>query len=159
VSQLGYCLSRRVPFDPAYTAQLGAAVYVFAYYDWAIIYLIQQYQPSFVSRYSRGRPMTSACVRKALKSILSDQRTSYAKVSRPELQACCEQFSTLVDLRNALTHAHPITKSDGSQALSYQARPDRPIPDMKWPSSEVESALSKFDAAECGANDLLHRHI
>jgi hypothetical protein len=39
----------RVPYDPDYNALVGTAVYVFAYYEWAAIYIIEQFKPGFVS--------------------------------------------------------------------------------------------------------------
>jgi hypothetical protein len=149
----------RVPYDASYTALIGTAVYVFAYYEWAIIYLIQQYKPDFVGRYCRRAPMTSGAVRKELAAILADQRTRYEVVSRAELQACHDEFARLVDMRNALIHAHPITDQDGSQILNYQARPGGRLPDMKWPIAEVEAAIAAFDTAACSANALLHRAL
>jgi hypothetical protein len=147
----------RVPFDPAYTALVGTAVYVFSYYEWAVIYLIEQFNPGFVARYCRGAPMTSGAVKKQLESIVDDSNTTYTKVSKAELQQCCARFATLIDKRNALIHAHPITDHDGSQILNYQARVDRPLPDMKWPVATVEAVLHEFDEAACQANSLLHR--
>jgi hypothetical protein len=147
----------RVPFDPNYTSLVGTAVYVFAYYEWAVIYLIEQFKPGFVSRYSRETPMTSGRVQKELESVLGDPTVTYTAVSRAELQDACDRFAQLVEKRNALIHAHPITDSDGSQILSYQGKVDRPLPDMKWPVALVQSILQEFDAAACEANDLMHR--
>lgn len=146
----------RVPYDANYTALVGTAVYVFAYYEWVIIYLIQQYKSGFVGSYCRGSPMTSGAVRRKLEAVLTDQQTKYAVVSKEQLQACHDQFARLVEKRNALIHAHPITDHDGSQILSYQAHVDRPLPDMKWPVAEVEAAIREFEAAACDANALLH---
>ena len=146
-----------VPFDPGYTALVGTAVYVFAYYEWAVIYLIQQFKPGFVSRYCRGTPMTSGQVKRELEGILNDASTVYTEVSRAELDAYCNRFASLIDKRNALIHAHPITDTDGSQILNYQAKIDRPLPDMKWPIPSVEQVLQEFDSAACDANALLHR--
>lgn len=78
-----------VPHDPQYTALVGTAVYVFAYYEWAIIYLIQQYKPEFVARYCREAPMTSGGVKKALEAILSDPQTTYIRAQRPILKRVC----------------------------------------------------------------------
>ncbi len=150
-------MQTRVPFDPSYTALVGTAVYVFAYYEWAVIYLIQQFKPGFVAHYCRGAPMTSGQVKRELEAILNDTATVYAKVSRAELEVCCNRFASLIDKRNALIHAHPITDTDGSQILNYQAKVDRPLPDMKWPMSTVSQVLQEFDAAACDANALLHR--
>jgi hypothetical protein len=149
-------MSTRVPYDPTYTAKVGAAIYVFAYYEWAVIYLIEQYQPGFVARYSRGKPMTSGQVLGALREVLEDAATPYDKVSREQLEGCCKTFSALIDLRNALIHAHPITAPDGSQILNYQSAPSRPFPDVQWPIGDVEAALLKFDQAAVDANALLH---
>jgi hypothetical protein len=150
-------MQTRVPHDPAYTALIGTAVYVFAYYEWAVIYLIQQFKPGFVSRYSRGAPMTSGGVKAELLSILNESSVSYTAVSKAEMQACHDEFSRLIDKRNALIHPHPITDHDGSQVLNYQTRPDRSLPDMKWQVSEIERAIQDFDAAACSSNTLLHR--
>jgi hypothetical protein len=150
-------LRTRVPYDPQYTALVGTAVYVFAYYEWAVIYLIQQFKPGFVGRYCRGAPMTSGGVKKELEAVVNSPSTTFSTVSKAELEACVTRFSALIDKRNALIHAHPITDRDGSQILNYQARVDRPLPDMKWPVTEVESAIGEFDSAACEANALLHR--
>lgn len=147
----------RTPYDPDYTALLGTAVYVFAYYEWAVIYLIQQYSPGFVHRYCRGAPMPSGQVRAELEKIMSDPTISYTAVSRDELQICHDRFAALIERRNALIHAHPITDADGGQILYRQARLDRPLPDMKWSRENVQQAIREFDAAACEASELLHR--
>jgi hypothetical protein len=131
---------------------------VFAYYyEWSVIYLIEQFKPGFVARYCRGAPMPSGQVRQELESILSDSTIVYTKVSRAELEACRTLFASLIDKRNALIHAHPITDTDGSQILNYQTRVDRPLPDMRWPVVSVNDVLQEFDAAACETNELLHR--
>ena len=150
-------MQTRVPHDPVYTALLGTAVYLFAYYEWAVIYLIQQFKPGFVSRYCRGAPMTSGQVKAELLAILNDPSVSYTVVSKAEIQACHDEFARLIDKRNALIHAHPITDHDGSQILNYQTKPDRSLPDMKWPVSEIETTIQEFDEAACSTNTLLHR--
>jgi len=147
----------RVPYEPSYTALVGTAVYVFAYYEWALIYLIQQFKPGFVGRYSRGAPMTSGRVMAELETVLADPTIVHSKVSKSELQACCTLFGQLIEKRNALIHAHPITDHDGSQILSYQTASSRPLPDMKWPTASVEALVQEFDSAACDTNALLHR--
>lgn len=147
----------RVPYDSQYTALVGTAVYVFAYYEWTVVYLIEQFKPGFVGRYCRGAPMSSGPVKKRLEAVLADPQTGYTVVAKSELEACAQEFARLIDKRNALIHAHPITDRDGSQILNYQASIDRPLPDMKWPIAEVESIIAEFDQAACSANELLHR--
>jgi hypothetical protein len=150
-------VTTRVPFDPDYTALIGKAVYVFAYCEWAVIHLIEKLKPGFVLRYCRGAPMPSGLVKRELEAVVNCASTTYTKVSRIELEECCTLFASLIEKRNALIHAHPMTDADRSQILSYQAKVNRPLPDMKWPATEIERALHLFDAAACDANALLHR--
>jgi hypothetical protein len=74
-----------------------------------------------------------------------------------ELQSCLESFSALIDRRNALIHAHPITHKNGNQILAFQAHAGRPIPEMTWDTREVEKLICLFDAAAVTAGGLLDR--
>lgn len=145
----------RVPVDDSYAALVGKAVYVFAYYEWTIIYTIDYLRSGFVHKYSREGSMTSGSVRRELQDTINSPVTSFTKVSKADLQACCDEFETLIVKRNALIHAHPITDSDGSQILAYQTKITKPLPDMKWPRAEVEAIIREFDAAACRAGILL----
>jgi hypothetical protein len=147
----------RTPIDGEYAAAVGKAVYVFAYYEWVIIYIIEQISRGFVVEYCRGKPMTSGNVRWKFQKILDDQATAYGNVPRTELQALCDRFKTLLEKRNALIHAHSITATDGSQILDFQGTAKRSLPDMKWPLSSVMDVLEEFDAAAFNANALFHR--
>lgn len=149
--------STRVPVDNSYAALVGKAVYVFAYYEWTIIYAIEYLQSGFVHKYSRGGSMTSSNLRQELQNTISSPFVSFAKVSQTELQACCDEFKKLIVKRNALIHAHPITDSDGSQILAYQTKITKSLPDMKWTRPEVEAIIQEFDAAACRAGVLLDR--
>ncbi len=149
--------STRVPVDDSYAALVGKAVYVFAYYEWTIIYTIEYLRSGFVSKYSRGGSMTSGNVLQELQDTINSPLVSFIKVSRAELQAACDEFERLIVKRNALIHAHPITDSDGSQILAYQTRITKPLPDMKWPKDEVESLIQEFDAAASNAGILFDR--
>jgi hypothetical protein len=149
--------STRVPVDDTYAALVGKAVYIFAYYEWAVIYVIDSLRSGFVGQYSRGGSMTSGNVRQTLQETIDNPQTSFSKVSRSELQTCCDEFGALVVKRNALIHAHPITDSDGAQILAYQTTVTKPLPDMKWPKTEVELIIQEFDKAACNAGILLDR--
>lgn len=149
--------STRVPVDDSYAALVGKAVYVFAYYEWTIIYVIDYLRSGFVRKYSRGGSMTSGKVRQELQSTINSYKYHPSGVSKAELQACCDEFEKLIVKRNALIHAHPITDSDGSQILAYQTKVTKSLPDMKWPKADVESIIQEFDAAACHAGALLDR--
>ena len=101
--------------------------------------------------------MTSGNVCQELQDTISNPQISFAKVSKAELQACCDEFKKLIDKRNALIHAHPITDSDGSQILAHQTKVTKPLPDIKWPRTEVESIIQEFDVAACRADELFER--
>ena len=139
----------RVPVDDSYAALVGKAVYVFAYYEWAIIWIIELLQPGFVGRYSRGKPMTSGQVKSALQAVIDNSAISFAKVTKQELETCCAAFEKLIVKRNALIHAHPCTDTDGAQILGYQTKTTKPLPDMKWTKQEVEAIVAEFDNAAC----------
>jgi hypothetical protein len=147
----------RVPVDDSYAALVGKAVYVFAYYEWVLIYIVEYLRAGFVARYSRGDPMTSGQVKQALQSVINDPTADFSKVTRQQLQDCCTRFDELVVKRNALIHAHPCTDTDGSQILAYQTKPHSRLPDMKWPTADVSAMIAEFDKAACDAGLLLDR--
>jgi len=146
-----YSAKSRVPVDDAYAALVGKAVYVFAYYEWIIIYIIEQFQRDFVREYCRVEVMMSGKVRTEFQRVIDDPMTDFSKISKHELQASCDEFKRLIVRRNALIHAHPCTDKDGSQILNYQTIPTRGIPDMKWSKGEVETIIGEFDRAACSA--------
>jgi hypothetical protein len=149
--------STRVPVDDSYAGLVGKAVYVFAYYEWTIIWIIEKLRGGFVAKYSRGSPMTSGAVRQELQSVIGDPATDFSKLAKKDLQNCCDEFDRLIIKRNALIHAHPCTDSDGSQILAYQTKTTRPLPDMRWPRAEVEAIIGEFDRAACGAGALFDK--
>jgi hypothetical protein len=149
--------STRVPVHDAYATLVGKAVYVFAYYEWGIIWAMEFLEPGFVQRYSRQQVMTSGTVARELQRIIASPATSFAKVSRADLEALCDEFLLLIEKRNALIHAHPMMDTDGAQILGYQTKVTKPLPDMKWPKAEVEAIIATFDAAACGAGVILDR--
>ncbi|MGV0981012.1 MAG: hypothetical protein ACOYB0_01485 [Polynucleobacter sp.] len=101
--------------------------------------------------------MTSGDVRQEFQGTINSSLVSFAKVSKMELQACCDKFEGLIAKRNALIHAHPITDSDGAQILAYQTRITKALPDMKWPRAEVEAIIQELDASACHVGAILDR--
>ncbi|MES2398527.1 MAG: hypothetical protein V4573_00970 [Pseudomonadota bacterium] len=144
-----------VPVDDTYVALVGKAVYVFAYYEWTLIYIIEYLRSGFVGEYSRGKPLTSGNVKDELQKTINSLSTSFHKVPVSNLQAVCDDFDKLIVKRNALIHAHPITDTDGAQILAYQTKITKPLPDMKWPKTELELIIATFDAAACQAGSIL----
>jgi hypothetical protein len=138
--------STRVPVDDEYVALVGKAVYIFAYYEWSIIWIVELIQPGFVQEYSRAkRPMTSRDVKNRFQKAIETSSVDDTRVSKQELKACLGDFDALIIKRNALIHAHPITDVDGAQVLAYQTNTSRPLPDMKWQAGEVVDLIAIFD--------------
>ena len=143
-----------VPFDVDYVKLVGTAVYLFSYYEWRIIYIIEQLERGFVAEYSRGKPMTSGTVQARFERAL-DQDAGGHDVDTTALRSCCQEFAGLRQERNALIHAHPITDSDGAQILNYQSELSKPISDKTWKDGDVENFIEQVDAAACRAGKLM----
>lgn len=148
-------MKTRVPFDEDYVRLVGTAVYLFAYYEWAIIYIVDRLEPGFVNEYCRNKPMMSGQVRQRLKKAVASYRGNQG-VTKADIECCSDEFANLIQKRNALIHAHPITDVDGAQILNYQSMPTRPIADMKWDAVDIENFVEEVDSAACRANELLH---
>ncbi len=101
--------------------------------------------------------MTSGDVRQEFQGTINSPLVSFSKVSKMDLQACCDKFADLIVKRNALIHAHPITDSDGAQILAYQTKISKPLPDMKWPRAEVEAIIQELDTSACHVGAILDR--
>lgn len=149
--------STRIPVNDNYAALVGKAVYVFAYYEWTIIYIIEKLEVGFASEYSRPKKgvYTSGIVKKKLEDTIKSTMLPIKGVDKQMLDKCLSTFNDLIEKRNALIHAHPITAKDGSQILSYQAKSSKPISDKIWPINEVEKLIVDIDNAAVEAGLIL----
>jgi hypothetical protein len=157
--ETNYHTTTRIPIDDQYAATLGKAVYAFAYYEWTIIYIIEKLEAGFVAEYSRPKKqgLTSGAVKKKLKEVITKTAFPFKNVTEPEMLACMDRFEELIEERNALIHAHPITAKDGSQILNYQTSPSKKISDMAWPAAEIERLIQEIDMAAIRAGSLLDK--
>ena len=150
-------MSYRIPLDDQYVHLVGKAVYMFSYYEWAIIYLVERLQPGLVKKYCRGKGrMTSGTILKRFGNAL-DSYTGSDDVDEAHLEECYQKFENLIPKRNALIHAHPITDVDGAQILNYQGNPSQRISDMKWEPSQIVDLMEEINEAACEASDLFHQ--
>jgi hypothetical protein len=147
----------RIPVNDKYAAVLGKAVYLFAYYEWTIIYIIDFYESGFVAQYSRPgeSPLTSGAVNRKLKEIIKGFDFPASNVTKTEIELCQQEFESLIKKRNALIHAHPATGIDGSQILVYQTKPSKPFSDMVWKESEINEIIKEIDDAGVKASAIL----
>ena len=142
----------RIPYDKEYVQALGLAVYAFAYYEWQIAYIIERLEPGFLVQYCRGRPMTSGVLHGKFEAVLETQCGD----DPMGIQSLCDEFRLLVDKRNALIHAHPITAKDGSQIINYQGSPRKAISDMEWPIEAIEKFAEEVSDEAVKANDIFY---
>ena len=142
----------RIPYDKEYVQALGLAVYAFAYYEWGIVYIIEQLQPGFLGEYCREKAVTSGGVYKMFKEVLKAQSSD----TPAGTQSLCDGFGLLVKKRNALIHAHPITDKDGSQILNYQGSLQKAISDKKWSIEEIEKFTEEVDSEAVKANGIFY---
>ena len=151
-------MTARVPFDDTYVTLLGKTVYLFSYYEWTIIYIAEKLQPGFLAEYCRQHwnGMTSGQVSRRFMNAVEGYSGGNG-VGKVELECCRQTFDSLVQKRNALIHAHPITDSDGAQILNYQASPGKQISDMKWEVPHLEAFLRELDVAAVQASQLFDR--
>ena len=149
-------MKTKVPFDEDYVNFLGKAVYLFSYYEWVVICIVERLKPGFVAEYSRKKSMTSRKVHNRFKIAL-EQDIGGHHMDKTTLESCSHEFDGLVDKRNALIHAHPSNDIDGAQILNYQSNLSKPISDMKWQTVDIEKFVEEVDAAAVRANELLHQ--
>ena len=124
----GWFVETRVPYDEHYVTLVGEAVYIFLYYEWAIICVLDYLEPGFRLKYCRGSsPMTSGRVSTLLKTA-SENYAGCKTVEKAEMESCSSRFESARQKRNALIHATPITSDDGSQILNYQGPLEKRIP-------------------------------
>ena len=141
--------STRIPLNDEYVTLVGKATYMFAYYEWTIIYIIDSFRSGFVSQYSRptGKPLTSGAVDKKFQEIILQTQFPFSSVTELDINNCQVTFRELIEKRNALIHAHPMTDTDGSQILGYQTKLSKPISDMIWRKSDIEELIKEIDKA------------
>jgi hypothetical protein len=142
-------LHTHIPMDNNYTELLGKAVYAFAYYEWTIIYIIEHLEKGFVSNYCRSKKLlTSGAILKKFESLLMDNPNQ-------SFENCKNDFSLLIEERNALIHAHPCTSRNGEQILNYQSSTKKMIHDLQWNIETIEEFIKKIDNAEIEAAKIL----
>ena len=138
-------MDTRVPFDEDYVKLVGTAIYLFSYYEWAIIYVVERLEPGFVPECCRkhSRGTTSGAVSKRFMHAV-ERYAGDKGVEKTELKCCRLIFDRLVRKRNVLTHAHPITVDGGAQILNYQASLAKQMSDMTWELASLQEFVREF---------------
>jgi hypothetical protein len=108
------------------------AVYVFAYTEWRLVYLINALDPSKTVR---------VLAEQWSKQIATALRVALAAAELPEPLRALEvgnRWSDLLDVRNDIIHAHPATDRESGQRLHRWAPTQGRV---AWVSTERLSAF------------------
>ena len=133
-------------------------MYMFSYYEWTLVYIIEQLEPGFVREYSREIPLTSGQLARRLCETIKEQ-TDISESDRNDLTGLHKKFKELVAQRNALIHAHPVTEEGGAQILNYQASTKRPISDLTWKTERIEEFRNQIDRASSRASKVFRQYF
>ena len=81
--------------------------------------------------------------------VLPKRNGGIDDVDAARIRPCLAQFRRLVDGRNSLIHAHPITDLDGSQVLKHQGKHGRG--GLTWAREEIDDFAAQVSEAACTA--------
>lgn len=140
----------RILADDDYLELLGRAVYNFAIYEWAVVWTSEKLKPGSLDE---SKTMTARRIAGLFAKNLDEYGGSLEESQLEQLREAHQQFSQLIERRDQLIHAHPITALDGKQQLFYVKGIH---PEAEWPSEQVEQAAIEFENAAIALNDLFH---
>lgn len=142
-------LEIRIPFAEDYIKELGLAVYCFSYYESTIIDILSLLDSTFRQRYYRELALTSGQLKKEFEKIKN------LHPNKIDLDDCYNDFDSIIDARNRLMHAHPVTDSNEGQILNYQADINKITPDFKWTRANIKSFIEEVNNLTVNASNLL----
>jgi hypothetical protein len=138
----------RIPVDEAYVNAIGRAVYNFTYLEWGIVGLGELLRPGFRTD---AAYLTAGQMGGWFTSLVGALRS--ADPDQSALVSLAATFSQLVQPRNHIVHAHPISAKGGGQQLRYKGKSIL----QDWPPDKILEAARDFEAAAIVANDLYHK--
>jgi hypothetical protein len=141
----------RTPYDSGYVAAIGRAIYVFAIYEWNVVYTIERLRPGFLRRWRFGKnPMTAGTVGKKFKNAVGES----SDLTRPltlKLKEAAKTFMEFVDERNELVHAHVYSEQDRRQQLIYHGKDKT----RTWSVAEIDDLAHRFENYSIALRDLM----
>jgi hypothetical protein len=148
-------IKTRIPLNEKYVALVGKTIYIFSYYEWIIIYIINHFEQDFVNILSRKKDFTSGKIHNEFARVVGNQSLPVRTIIGDNLRNCCSEFDKMIKKRNALIHAHPVTNINGDQILAYQGKPSKTIANMKWAVDDLEIFIIELDNAAIEALSIL----
>ena len=114
--------NERIPVDDQYAALLVKAVYVFvyvfAYYEGTIIWIIERLEAGFISLYCRGNPLTSGTVQKRFQNAINNPLSNFSKFSHKSFKRVAIHLTTW-----SLNVMHSFTRATVLMLMAYQFSP------------------------------------
>jgi hypothetical protein len=131
----------RTPYDSDYVTAIGRALYIFAIYEWNVVWTIEKLHPGFLDewRFREKRMMAGAIGRKFIKVVSESAEVFRALGSGFEEAA--KAFHGFVDERNELVHAHVYSEPNGTQQLIYQ----RKSKNRTWSIAEIDALSHRLE--------------
>jgi len=133
----------RQPVDPDYALALGRACYCFAICEWNAVYCAERIRPGSLGTFIKDE----ATAGKIAKKLTALARNLPKSAGREELVAAAKDFSTLVELRNALVHGKPCTGPSGAARLFTQ---------KVFEVAHLDEAADAFSACSIELNRILY---
>jgi len=133
----------RSPVKPDYVSALGLAAFTFATCEWQVVWCSEKIRPGSANKLV-GDERTAG---KIAKFFIDLTRNMPKSKEREELSAVAEEFSRLVDMRNAILHGKPCTGPGGEARLSSG---------MVLEIEYLENAADAFTACACELNRLFY---
>lgn len=142
-----------VPSEADDIAALGQATYSFAYLEWQVVWVVEKLQPGFVAPEVGG--MMAGTIARAFTKAAEDFQGDINDAIRKRIVDSAKLFGELVDQRNHLIHARPITDPEGKQRLFRNWRGARII----WTAPQIDELCKEFDDLASELNDLFYHWI
>jgi len=142
----------RIPVEAAYLSALGRATYNFTYLEWGIVWIAERLRPGYANTV-RGK--TAGDIAKDFER-LSKQPTDSGLKAR--LTSLASNFQALVERRNGLIHANPMTADGGAQRLRDPGKPGKRDV-FEWAETDILELAHKFELAAIDANEIFHKAL
>lgn len=107
----------QIPVENDYLLALGRAAYNFAYLEWGIIHLADQYTQGFLEL---SHTLTAGQISRQFGEIVIRMPDDFEQ--KTEVEEVATQFGSLVVNRNKLMHGNPFSADGGEQRLTYAGR-------------------------------------
>jgi hypothetical protein len=130
--------------DDAYAQSVGRALWAFAILEWNSAHCCEKIRAGYLNNLKNK---TAGMIAADLVTFVQTQRpTVWASY-----EAACNEFKTLVQLRNRIMHGRPGTAPNGDQRLFDKG--------VAFDVPAIDSAEAQFSMCAAQIIDMLHNHL